>query len=110
MTRRTGNGEILTEDVLLINPEDATKHGIAEGDMVCVESARAKWTSRPDHRRGEAGILSEHLPLPGNDAEPDHQQRERLTGHVPEYKVVTCRIREGPEDALCEAGEVVAKA
>ncbi|MBK7554763.1 MAG: hypothetical protein IPI55_09200 [Flavobacteriales bacterium] len=42
MTRRTGNGAILTEDVLLINPADATKHGIAEGDMVCVESARGK--------------------------------------------------------------------
>ncbi|MFN3876532.1 MAG: molybdopterin oxidoreductase family protein, partial [Flavobacteriales bacterium] len=42
MTRRTGNGAILTEDLLLINPGDAARHGIVDGDMVCVESPRGK--------------------------------------------------------------------
>ena len=42
MTRRTGNVEILTEDVLMIHPDDAAKNGIAQGDMVCVESPRGK--------------------------------------------------------------------
>src|SRR5690606_38754147 len=42
MTRRTGNVEILTEDVLLIHPDDAAKELINDGDMVCVESPRGK--------------------------------------------------------------------
>ena len=42
MTRRTHNAYILTEDVLLICEEDARKHLINDGDMVCVESARGK--------------------------------------------------------------------
>lgn len=43
MTKRTGNVEILTEDVLLINPEDAKKNLINDGDMVCIESPEEKW-------------------------------------------------------------------
>ena len=42
MTRRTGNVEILTEDVLLIHPDDANKELINDGDFVCVESPRGK--------------------------------------------------------------------
>ena len=34
MTRRTGNGEILTEDILLINAKDASDNGIKDGEMV----------------------------------------------------------------------------
>ncbi|HRG66970.1 MAG TPA: molybdopterin-dependent oxidoreductase, partial [Saprospiraceae bacterium] len=42
MTRRTNNALILTEDILLIHPDDASRHFIQEGDMVCVESPRGK--------------------------------------------------------------------
>ena len=45
MTRRTRNNDILTGDVLLM-PDDAAANGLAEGDMVCVESPRGRWTSR----------------------------------------------------------------
>ncbi|MBL7776532.1 MAG: formate dehydrogenase subunit alpha, partial [Saprospiraceae bacterium] len=42
MTRRTRNVQILTEDVVLIHPDDAAKHQIQDGDMVCLESPRGK--------------------------------------------------------------------
>ena len=63
----------------------------------------------------------QHLPLPGDHAERDHQQRERLSGPpyggCPEYKVVIplrrdrlCRIRKAKKAHLRKAGEVVEKA
>ena len=42
MTRRTGNGEIVTEDVLTIHPDDATKKHIQHGDKVRLFSARGE--------------------------------------------------------------------
>ena len=42
MTRRTNNAIILSDDYLLINPNDAVKHAINNGDMVCIESPRGK--------------------------------------------------------------------
>ena len=42
MTRRTGNGEIVTEDVLAINPADAKRKGIHDGDKVRLFSARGE--------------------------------------------------------------------
>ena len=42
MTRRTRNVQILTEDTLMIHPDDAAANSIADGDMVCVESPRGK--------------------------------------------------------------------
>ena len=47
MTRRTLNSDILTEDVLLIHPDDAAKNNLADGDMVCVESPRGKVDIKP---------------------------------------------------------------
>ncbi len=58
------------------------------------------------HRRGEARHPQQHLPLPGNDAQPHHQQRERLTGHPDKSGQVVPRVQggelqdqEGAEDA-----------
>lgn len=42
MTRRTGNSEIVTQDVLAINPADAAKKDIATGDHVRLFSARGE--------------------------------------------------------------------
>ena len=42
MTRRTANEQLLKDDYLMINPEDAAKHFISEGDYVCLESPRGK--------------------------------------------------------------------
>jgi formate dehydrogenase major subunit len=46
MTRRTPNAELVNEDLLMINPEDAEKKGILNGDAVEVSSPRGKTTLR----------------------------------------------------------------
>ena len=94
MTRRTGNVEILTEDVLMIHPDDAAKNGIAQGDMVCVESPRGKVDIKAyitDEMK--PGILSSTFHFPEvmlNIITSDEHDTEAL---CPEYKVVACRIR-----------------
>ncbi|MDO5509283.1 MAG: formate dehydrogenase subunit alpha [Weeksellaceae bacterium] len=94
MTRRTGNLEILKEDVLLINPDDAAREGIKEGDMVMVESPRGKVDIRavisPDML---PGVLSSTFHFPEimlNIITSDEHCSETM---CPEYKVVSCRIR-----------------
>ena len=42
MTRRTGNSEIVSEDLLTIHPADAKRKGIATGDLVRLFSARGE--------------------------------------------------------------------
>jgi formate dehydrogenase major subunit len=106
MTRRTGNVEILTEDVLLINPNDAAKEGIADGDFVCVESPRGKVDIKAvisDEMK--PGILSSTFHFPEvmlNIITSDEHCSEAM---CPEYKVVSCRIRKskGKYKQLAEA-------
>ncbi|NND78162.1 MAG: formate dehydrogenase subunit alpha [Flavobacteriales bacterium] len=99
MTRRTGNVEILTEDVLLINPEDAKKESINDGDFVCVESPRGKVDIKAvvtDEVR--PGILSSTFHFPDimlNLITSDESCSEAM---CPEYKVVSCRIRKSKGD------------
>ncbi|MBP7239991.1 MAG: formate dehydrogenase subunit alpha, partial [Saprospiraceae bacterium] len=89
MTRRTGNVEILTDDVLLIHPEDAAKHLIHEGDFVCIISARGKIDVKA-HLTDEVrpGILSSTFHFPEvkmNDLTSSVSDSEAM---CPEYKVV----------------------
>ena len=110
MTRRTGNGAILTEDVLLINPADAAKHGIAEGDMVCVESARGKVDIKAlITDEVKPGILSSTFHFPEMMLNLITSSVSDSLAMCPEYKVVSCRIRKARKMHLREAGEVVAK-
>lgn len=94
MTRRTGNVDILTEDVLMIHPDDARKEGISDGDFVCVESPRGKVDIKAvltDQMR--PGILSSTFHFPEimlNIITSDEHCTEAM---CPEYKVVSCRIR-----------------
>ena len=94
MTRRTGNVEILTEDVLLINPEDASKELINEGDFVCVESPRGKVDIKAKITdEVKPGILSSTFHFPDimlNNITSDEHCSEAM---CPEYKVVAARIR-----------------
>ncbi|MCG9879384.1 MAG: formate dehydrogenase subunit alpha [Bacteroidia bacterium] len=94
MTRRTKNVEILTEDVLLICKEDADKHGIKNGDMVCVESARGKVDIKAKITdEVKPGVLSSTFHLPeimlNNITSSEHDSEAMC----PEYKVVSVRIR-----------------
>jgi len=94
MTRRTGNVEILTEDVLLIHPSDAAKELINDGDMVCVESPRGKVDIKAKITdEVKPGILSSTFHFPEimlNNITSDEHCSE---AQCPEYKVVSCRIR-----------------
>jgi formate dehydrogenase major subunit len=111
MTRRTGNGEILTEDVLLIHPDDATQHGIAEGDMVCVESARGKVDIKAlITDEVKPGILSSTFHFPEMMLNLITSSVSDSLAMCPEYKVVSCRIRKARKVHLRSAGEVIANA
>ncbi len=94
MTRRTGNVEILKEDVLLIHPDDAANHAISDGDMVCVESPRGKIDIKAKLTdEVKPGVLSSTFHFPEimlNNITSDEHCSEAL---CPEYKVVSCRIR-----------------
>jgi formate dehydrogenase major subunit len=94
MTRRTGNVDILTEDVVMIHPNDAQKHLISDGDMVCVESPRGKVDIKAfitDEIK--QGILSSTFHFPEvmlNIITSNEHDSEAM---CPEYKVVAVKIR-----------------
>ncbi len=94
MTRRTNNSKILKEDVLMINPVDAAKHFIEDGDMVCVESNRGKVDVKAKVTdEVKPGILSTtfHFPeLTINVLTSSERDSEAM---CPEYKVVSVNIR-----------------
>jgi formate dehydrogenase major subunit len=94
MTRRTRNVQILTEDVLLINPQDAAKHFIEDGDMVCIESPRGKVDVKARiSEEVKPGILSSTFHFPEvmlNMITSDEHDSEAM---CPEYKVVAVNIR-----------------
>ncbi|HQX43100.1 MAG: formate dehydrogenase subunit alpha [Saprospiraceae bacterium] len=94
MTRRTGNANIITEDILMVNPNDAKRLNILEEDMVYLESARGNVTIKA-HITDEVkpGILSTtfHFPeLMLNVVTSDVSDEIAM---CPEYKVVSCRIK-----------------
>ena len=94
MTRRTGNVDILTEDVLLINPEDAEANNIKDGDMVCVSSARGKVDIKAKlSEEVKPGVMSTTFHFPEimvNLITSDVYDSE---AKCPEYKVVAVNIR-----------------
>jgi formate dehydrogenase major subunit len=106
MTRRTGNVEIHTKDVLWIHPDDAKDNAIADGDLVCLESPRGKIDIEAWITDGvNPGILSTTFHFPEimvNNVTSDVHDSEAM---CPEYKVVSVRIRKskGKHKVLAEA-------
>jgi len=94
MTRRTANEQILQDDYLMINPEDAKAHLINEGDYVCLESPRGKVDVKARITdEVKSGILSTTFHFPEimiNIITGDVHDSEAM---CPEYKVVAVRIR-----------------
>ena len=94
MTRRTDNEKLLGDDYLMINPEDAEKHLIRDGDMVCVESPRGKVDVKAHITdQVKQGILSTTFHFPEimiNNITGDVHDSEAM---CPEYKVVAVKIR-----------------
>ncbi|HOP21823.1 MAG TPA: formate dehydrogenase subunit alpha [Gammaproteobacteria bacterium] len=94
MTRRTKNVELLTEDVILINPKDAQTKSINDGDLVCVSSARGKIDIKAQiSDEVKPGILSTtfHFPeiMVNNITSDEHDADAKC----PEYKVVAVNFR-----------------
>lgn len=110
MTRRTKNVELHTEDVLWINPKDANEKGIADGDLVCVESARGKVDIKAYVTDGvNPGVLSTTFHFPEimvNNITSDIHDSE---AKCPEYKVVSVNIRKARKTHLRTEGEMVLK-
>jgi formate dehydrogenase major subunit len=94
MTRRTPNVEIVTEDVLIIHPNDAAQLQLKEGDWVCVESARGKVDIKARIAdEVKEGVVSTtfHFPeLMVNIVTSDTHDSE---ANCPEFKVVAVRLR-----------------
>jgi len=94
MTRRTANEQILQDDYLMINPEDAKSNRINNGDYVCLESPRGKVDVKARITdEVKQGILSTTFHFPEimiNNITGDVHDSEAM---CPEYKVVAVRIR-----------------
>jgi len=108
MTRRTGNVDILTEDVVLINPADADTIHINDGEFICVESPRGKIDLKAKiSDEVKPGILSTTFHFPEvmvNNITSDIHDSE---AKCPEYKVVAVNIRKSRKTHMRKAGELV---
>ena len=90
MTRRTGNAEILREDVLLIHPDDAAPKRIEDGDLVSLSSARGAIKLRALRSTTvKPGVLY-------------------TTFHFPELKINTLTSSVSDKDAMCPEYKVCA--
>lgn len=100
MTRRTGNSQIVTQDVLAINPADAAKKDIATGDHVRLFSARGEVEL-------EARVTDEVKPgvLYTTFHFPEHMVNNVTGGGCdsdtlcPEYKVIAADVEKVGEPA-----------
>ena len=94
MTRRTANEQILSDDYLMINPEDAEENLINEGEYICIESPRGKVDVKAKITdQVNKGVLSTTFHFPEimiNNITGDIHDSE---AKCPEYKVVAVRIR-----------------
>ncbi len=108
MTRRTPNVDILTEDVLLINRQDAEEKGIKDGELVCVSSARGKVDLKARvTEEVKPGVLSTTFHFPEvlvNVLTSGVSDSEAM---CPEYKVVAVDVRKARKTNLRKAGELV---
>ncbi|MFN8279560.1 MAG: formate dehydrogenase subunit alpha [Saprospiraceae bacterium] len=100
MTRRTGNKDIITEDILMINPQDAKEHKIDSGDMVEIESARGKVQIKANVTdEVKPGILSTTFHFPELMLNIVTSDVSDEIAKCPEYKVVCVRLNKIPESA-----------
>jgi len=94
MTRRTGNVDILSEDVLLINAQDAADKNIKEGEMVCVTSARGKVDIKAKiSSEVKPGVMSTTFHFPEIMVNLITSDVHDSEAKCPEYKVVAVNIR-----------------
>ena len=93
MTRRTGNGEIVTKDVLAINPADAKAKSINTGDTVKLFSARGEVELEANvTEEVKPGILYTTFHFPENMVNNVTGQGCDADTMCPEYKVVAADV------------------
>ncbi len=93
MTRRTGNARIVTEDLLAVNPADARKKGIADGDLVRVFSARGDVRLKAKvSDEVKPGILYTTFHFPENLVNVVTSSECDADTMCPEYKVVAVDV------------------
>ena len=94
MTRRTSNVELLIEDILLINAEDALANNIKNGEMVCVSSARGKVDIKAKiSAEVKPGVMSTTFHFPEIMVNLITSDIHDSEAKCPEYKVVAVNIR-----------------
>lgn len=94
MTRRTGNNEIITEDILMINPIDAKENDIESGDRIEMESARGKVEIKAFVTdEVKPGILSTTFHFPELMLNIVTSSISDEIAKCPEYKVVCVRMK-----------------
>jgi formate dehydrogenase major subunit len=93
MTRRTGNEQIVSEDLLVINPADAAKKGIKSGDQCRLFSARGEVTLKADVTEDvKPGILYTTFHFPEamvNNVTGDCMDADTM---CPEFKVTAADV------------------
>jgi len=96
MTRRTGNVEIIQEDLVLIHPQDAAMYQINEHDPVLIESARGKITIKA-HLTDEVkqGVISTTFHFPELFVNIVTSDVSDSIAKCPEFKVVCVKIKKG---------------
>ncbi len=93
MTRRTGNADIVTEDLLLIHPQDAANYHISDGDRVEVSSARGQITIKAKITdEVKQGVLSTTFHFPELFVNIVTSSIHDSIAKCPEYKVVCVKI------------------
>ncbi len=94
MTRRTGNLELVPEELLELNPDDATGLGVRDGDRVLVASRRGEIEVTADvTRRVSPGQAFMAFHFPEAAANLLTSQHTDETTDCPEYKVTAVRVR-----------------
>lgn len=96
MTRRTGNVEIIHEDIVLIHPKDAEIYDISENDPVIIESARGQISIKA-HLTDEVkqGVISTTFHFPELFVNIVTSDVSDSIAKCPEFKVVCVKIRKG---------------
>lgn len=94
MTRRTGNLELVPEELLELNPADASELGVRDGDRVSVASPRGEIEVTADVTErvspGQA-FMAFHFPEAAANLLTSQHADEATT--CPEYKVTAVRVR-----------------
>jgi len=111
MTRRTNNVDILTEDVLLMNPKDAKDNKIEDGDFVCVTSARGKVDIKARiTEEVKPGVMSTTFHFPEIMVNLITSDVHDSEAKCPEYKVVAAKVRKSKGKYAEKSEEQLAKA